>query len=186
MGVQIEFNKSGFVKNTFNFLGVEFNMEEETLKYKDSIISWSDPQLDFWLKGVSQFYGKKPEGWSWVVVRNSYLWCHPAELRGWNKWITIWNGIWLGSGWKGYRYFPGHGIYDIISSSSKCCDSLLQNKNLLRPLRVLPLLVPKTRNYLYPIQKKNGYYEVLFDESQVKTLGRRAEFRMDEFWYKVD
>jgi len=39
MGVQIEFTKSGFVRNNFKFLGVEFNMESRTLKYNESIIS---------------------------------------------------------------------------------------------------------------------------------------------------
>jgi len=39
MGVQIEFTKSGFVKDNFKFLGVEFNMESRTLKYNESIIS---------------------------------------------------------------------------------------------------------------------------------------------------
>jgi len=186
MGVQIEFTKSGFCKKQFNFLGVEINVETHTLKYNESTISWNDPQLETWLKSVAQFYGKKPDGWTWDIVENSYVYCNPAELRGWNKWITIWNGIWLGINWKGYRYFLGHGIYDTISSSSKCMETLLFNQDQLKPLRVLPLLVPKTRNYLYPIQKKNNYYEELFDESQTKTLGRRAEFRMDEFWYKLD
>jgi hypothetical protein len=90
--------------------------------------------------------------------------------------------IWKGESYQGYRYFLGKGIFDVTGGSSKCMDGLLFNVNMLSPLRVLPLLVPKTRNYRYPLQKKNIYLEKLHDELTQNIFTKLAVYeRRDEF-----
>jgi len=39
MGIELEESKSGQVKTKFKFLGVEFDLEKEEVKYKESTYS---------------------------------------------------------------------------------------------------------------------------------------------------
>jgi len=42
MGIEIEESKSGVVRDRFKFLGVEFDLEKEEVKYKESTYSWKN------------------------------------------------------------------------------------------------------------------------------------------------
>jgi hypothetical protein len=126
--------KTGMVDNTFKFLGVEFNLQRRTAQYGDSKITWagwdlSSPHLEVimnvWFRQVAQLYGKKSEGWTWELKKNSSITQYKVNLN-WVDWIkTIWKGIWLAKDYKGNRYFLGKGIYNISRSSTLCCGDML-------------------------------------------------------------
>lgn len=182
-GVQLEWVKSGFVKDKFNFLGVEISLTEETFKYEGSTISIHDEKLEEWTKKVASFYGKKSEGWTWKIKSNSYLWNIKEEVDWWTTLNVVWRSVWAGESYKGYRFFWNRGIKDVIGSSSKCMEALLSNINQLNLKRVLPLLVPKTRNYKYPFQKKNIYIEQLREEQLISLYSKQAVAgKVEESW----
>lgn len=182
MGVQMAFEKSGFVTEELKFLGTIINLKNETISYKESTISWHDPKLTEWTRKVAQFYGKKTEGWTWNIETDSYLWNNISKLSWWLTIKIMIVSIWEGGSYQGYRYFLGKGVFDVTGGSSKCMDGLLFNVNMLSPLRVLPLLVPKTRNYRYPLQKKNIYLEKLHDELTQNIFTKRSVYESrDEF-----
>lgn len=53
MGVKIAPEKSGIVKDSFKFLGVTFNLLEDTATFKESTISWKD--MDVQSESTQQF-----------------------------------------------------------------------------------------------------------------------------------
>jgi len=68
MGIMIEPSKSGSVGDNFKFLGIEFDLKEEEVRYKDSKYSWKGKNTNSfavaqeiyqWFKLVGQYYGKK-------------------------------------------------------------------------------------------------------------------------------
>jgi len=45
IGIEIEPTKTGKVKNNFKFLGVEFDIEKEEVRYRESKLSWKGINL---------------------------------------------------------------------------------------------------------------------------------------------
>jgi hypothetical protein len=130
-GIKIEPEKSGTVIGPkLKFLGVEFNLSEQTLSYDGSRISWADNTdevIQTWLKQVAQWYGKEKKGWTWAIEPTSMITTIKPKMGFLLRlWIMIYC-VWTAKSWKGYRYFLGLGIYDVVASSSISCDKLLYN-----------------------------------------------------------
>jgi hypothetical protein len=128
-GIKVESEKTRWVDNKFKFLGVEFDQEKRMLEYNNSRMSFDaeKSELISWLKSVSQWYGKEKEGWSWNVRSTSMLTTLKPSLSLTMKLKILAYSIWNGKSWKGYRYFLGSGIYDVIGSSAKATNKLMYN-----------------------------------------------------------
>ena len=143
MGIEVEPTKTGKVGTNFKFLGVEFDLEKREVKYKESTYSWrgkdvtrfeTAQEIYMWFKLVGQVYGKKPEGWTWKIHPSSMLTKYGINLklrrligdgRGYMEDLKeIFGSILHYKTYKGYRWFPGRGIYHITSSSTMCCNEL--------------------------------------------------------------
>lgn len=118
----------------FKFCGVDFYPAENTLGFQGRLISWHDKNLEKWLKGVAQFYGKQPKSWEWKIAKNAYIRDYKLDLTEFEKVLVyargwLWNNL-----WKGYRAFKGSKeVWDVTASSSWCCNELLETLKLGKP-----------------------------------------------------
>lgn len=127
IGVKIAPEKSREVDNEFRFLGFDINIKNKTLKSGNSQISFNDPALEYWLKTVGSYYGKKAENWVWKFDKNAYIYSTRINLSLKDRIITIIRGIWSADMHIGYRYFPfSNRIFNITNSSSMCSELLLE------------------------------------------------------------
>jgi len=130
-GIRIEPEKSGTVVNKeFKFLGVKFDMYEKKLSYEGHTIDYdisTNEAIQTWLKMVAQWYGRKKAGWHWDVEPTSMITTLKLNLSLWQRIIITLYSLWNAESWKGYRYFLGSGIHDVLGSSSESCNKLIHN-----------------------------------------------------------
>lgn len=155
LGVEIDPAKSGEVKHNFKFLGVDFDLEKEEVKYKESVYSWKGKdvtkyevaeEIYLWFKLVGQFYGKKAEPWDWKI--------HPeAQIIKFRHYLDFYKRIGAGESYlddlrqvgrnlldwrtyKGYRWFGSRGIFNVTSASTMSCGELQKYQKDLRLIKV--------------------------------------------------
>jgi len=167
-GITLEPSKSGLTKGVFKFLGVEFDLFNETVKYNESLFTWKDKdtsktevqnEISNWFRKVSQYYGKKPEGWTWEIEERSFATEFRDELSLWRRIMTMIIGIWKAGMYKGYRYFLGSGCYQISSLSTKCCGLALEHLKDIRLARIRELsFIDSYENKFYR-KNKTKYWE---------------------------
>jgi len=152
MGIRVAPEKTGKLGNEFKFLGTFWNIEEETVRYNDSVLRWTEMDKDpnankerikKWFKHVASIYGNKPSDWTWEINDESWAMKNKAiPTSHVDRALTIWNGVRSGSMWKGWRYFLGKGTFNISQLSSQCCDALLKYKHEERYKKVIIEEIP--------------------------------------------
>lgn len=128
-GAEIAKDKTGIItKRRFKFLGCWLDRDTETIITPEGVVlSWWSKNLKDKLKRVSpRLYVKDVEEWSWNIHPDSYLGRYGGvEGLGFLTCVLIFlNSVIRKSPYKGYRFFWGVGIVDIIASSSSCLDLL--------------------------------------------------------------
>jgi len=64
-GIEIAPEKSGSLKPVFKFCGVEIDQTKRLVTYEKQSVSWDNPDLEKWLKSISNLgYKKKEPEWS--------------------------------------------------------------------------------------------------------------------------
>lgn len=178
LGVEIDPKKSGKVGTKFKFLGVEFDLEKEEVKYKESILSWKGrntksfelaEEMYVWFKQVGQFYGKRPERWNWNVNKSSMITKFGFTLQARTllgkvanrdlNWREIFQELLNGNVIRGYRWFVGRGIFHISSSSTKCCNALLERQKDIRLVKVKGFVWEKKAPLSHHYANKGKYQE---------------------------
>jgi len=167
-GVTQEPSKSGEVTTNFKFLGVEFNLPDEMVKYGESTFSWKnrDPknlttqiEISNWFLTVAQFYGKKSEGWTWDIRERSFATEFRNELSWPRRLITMIVGLWTAGPYNGYRYFLGGGCYHISALSTLSCGLLLEHSKDIRLAKIRELTFVESYDNKYHRRNKNKYWE---------------------------
>jgi hypothetical protein len=159
LGVKIAYNKSRWIKDKFNFLGVEFRIAEKEIWWEDKVFRWNEGEklaeveerLKNWLKIVPAYYGKKKSWFFWDVKKGSIIEKYKDEQFWMEKLTTVLKGLTSGTTWKGYKYFFARGCYNISNSSTWCSNDLLALSTGMRPRKIermnlgrLPSLLPDT------------------------------------------
>jgi len=197
LGVYLEPSKSGPVGKQFKFLGVQFDLEKETVTYKDSSYSWKGrgpitmeiaQEIYQWFKLVGQFYGKKPEGWTWKIHPEAVITRFGFNLQ-WRKRLgegrsyvgdlkELFGKLYNSKTYKGFRIFIGRGIYHISSSSTKSCGYLLKLQKDLRLVKVKSFSW-FGKPFRYRFERKGKYMEE-------RSLSRVTAYSESEFSYIHD
>lgn len=169
IGLKIAEKKSGLVKDKLQFLGFSIDIERQTIEYDGHKKSWYDPDLGEWLKKATAWYGKKPKKWTWEVNKGSYLALYAScNASIWQKTICVL--FWpFGKSYKGYRYFWGIGVVDILQSSSECLNLLagrLYELNL-RPAKALRTILKNKFGNYGMLKGKGAYYEEIWENALV-------------------
>jgi len=145
-GLNIEPVKSGKILDKFKFVGVTFDLKEESVTYNESIYSWKNKDVSdvetlyevwTWFRTVAQYYGKKSVGWTWEIHNKAAILEFKGTKGNWWTWLRIiWNGLWKAESYKGERYFVGKGIFNISSSSTKCCSQMMEKLKDFRLVKI--------------------------------------------------
>lgn len=163
-GIRVEPEKTRMANNKFSFLGVKFDLERRTLEYEGSKISMDENKeiLTAWLKSVAQFYGKDPKGWYWEIKPTSKINSFKPELGVWMRIKILFWGLMFGKSYKGYRWFLSYGIFDVIASSSLCCNNILENQIKYASLKAFgPLKLEEKGAFKAGAVKKRGYSVII-------------------------
>lgn len=157
VGAEIAPEKTKIVGDGFKFLGVYIDMKEEKVVAESGWISWYDKNLIPWLKRHSTMYSRTPEEWDWKVDGGSYL--KKEEL--FMKDIGMWKWILVRLGWgmlMGIKLTGSKEMYYVSSSSSKCCEALLNEAVGFELKKVLPF----RWKFSKPAEshKRNNYIEL--------------------------
>lgn len=122
-------DKTGIIKQRrFKFLGCYIDRDAETIETPEGVIlSWWSKNLKEKLKRVSpRMYEKEMEDWSWNIHPDSYLGRYGAvnDIGILTTILVFLYGVIRKRPYKGFRFFWGVGIVDVIASSSNCLDLL--------------------------------------------------------------
>jgi len=122
-------DKTGIInKPRFKFLGCWIDRTAETIETPEGVIlSWWVTGLKDKLKTFSpRMYQPDVEDWSWDIHPDSYLGRYGGvENLGFLTCVLVFlYSVIRSKPYKGYRFFWGVGIVDIIASSSSCLDLL--------------------------------------------------------------
>lgn len=122
-------DKTGIItKRRFKFLGCWVDRDAETIETPEGVIlSWWSKNLKEKLKSVSpRMYEKEMEEWSWNIHPDSYLGRYGAvnDIGFLTTILVFLYGVIRKRPYKGFRFFWGVGIVDVIASSSGCLDLL--------------------------------------------------------------
>jgi len=175
-GAALEMQKSRMVSKEFNFLGVEFNLENDTMSYNGSVCGLSDLNAEHWCKQVMNKYGKPASGWSWVIKKDSYLDNLSISVPIIQKIKVLWYSLWHAKSYKGIRYFIDYGFVDVIHSSTNATELLLSNINLLKLTKVKSLFIPDLSQYENYFKDKGQYYEILPEMRKINILSNASEY----------
>jgi hypothetical protein len=137
VGAEVAVEKTRIVEDKFKFLGLTFDIKNESVSNEHSWIYWSDKNLINWLKRNSNLYSKVPETWDWRVDGGSYLKKHELFLGN----IGLWKWIMVKIGYGhliGIKLTGSGEMYYVSSSSNKCCEDLLNDAVGYKLKKVLP------------------------------------------------
>jgi len=193
-GIKLEPTKSGRTKGSFKFCGVTFDIGEETVSWEGHNFSWKGRDVNAtgtlfdvwgWFRTVSQYYGKKSVGWTWEIDKLAAINEFKGTEGNWWHWLKIvWAGVWSAESYKGERYFIGKGIYNISSSSTRCCDRILGRLKDFRLVKIKEFnwVGDSYARYLYSNRGKywerSNYVTDLMDLMVGVNLGAGVKFPM--------
>lgn len=109
------------------FCGFFINFGKKYVRVKETKVEFRDPFMENFLKQASGHYGKKPSMIGWDINEGSML----REVRidrkniGWKRILKILIGEAMGKNRDPIKYKYGFGFYNILESSSECCNLLL-------------------------------------------------------------
>lgn len=133
-----------------------------------------------WLKSINTKYSKSPDKWTWNINKGSYLnlyaSCNASIM---DRIICVMISPW-GKSYKGYRYWWGTGVVDILQSSSDCLQLLMERMKELNLKGIKPLRVVKSDKFkdlivLKGSTKTRGFtYGEQIYENDLTSYGKKA------------
>jgi hypothetical protein len=95
MGLEIAWEKTKEIKDSFSFVGMTIDLKNKTIEYNGVKMSWYSEKLPEFVKTVYNKYGTAPRGWSWEINKESYTWkTRHVKLSVFEKIIVWWKSIW--------------------------------------------------------------------------------------------